>query len=618
MEKYLKNISSVCKKDGQLYQVKLYGACKIELIDSYKLIPFKLADFNKNLGLDKSLNKKEAINYNYYTKENNGKLVNPNEYRQGLNNKLKVVFDEVSKPFINSQGLFDAWGYYKEYLKYDCLTLKAGMEKMNDIILDITKNEISVYDKLTISSLTNEYMKINGAFDGVYETIGCIRDYIANAVYGGRVHVNEKYKKKVINKKIADYDATGLYSSAIKRLCDEYGLPLGAPMRFTEDELNRWTEMDYCVLTLRINKINKFQQMPMIAIKKEDNSIDYVNHIKKPVVVIVDKYTLEDYIKFHKIDYEIIDGIFYNNGFNKKMGNLINELFQNRLKYKKQGNTGMSNVLKLMMNSSYGKTIMKKSYNKINIVDGEYKYELNKETGEYEKVINQKFSNYIYNNYSTIEEVRIINDFKCEIKQSQFDSSGNLSQVGTSILSMSKRIMNEVFDVCNTNNYPIYYTDTDSLHMDYDDVAKFEEKFQEDYDRNITGKQLGQFHIDFDMKDEDGNDRQGKDEDIYATKSIFLGKKSYYDKLQSKDKNGNVITGEHVRMKGCTSEGLKDLSKKYNGIENVYEKLSRGDRIECVLNPFNEEENSQKVMFDFTKKGVITRKCGDFIRTLKF
>ena len=616
IEEHLSNLSSVCKKDGQLYQVKLYGACKgackIELIDSYKLLPFKLSDFNKNLGLDKSLNKKEAINYNYYTKENNGKLVNPKDYRQGLNNKLKIVFDEVSKPFLNSDGLFDAWGYYQEYLKYDCLTLKAGMEKMNEIILDITNNEISVYDKLTISSLANHYMKINGAFEGVVETGGCIRDYIAKAVFGGRVHVNQKYKKKVLNKKIADYDGVSLYPSAIKRLCDQTGLPLGVPMRFESHELNRWTETDYCVLTVKINKINKFQQMPMIAIKKDDISTDYVNTIKEPVIVVIDKYTLEDYIKFHEIDYEIIDGLYYNNGFNKKMGELISELFISRLKYKKQGNTGMSNVLKLMMNSSYGKTIMKKSYDKINIIDGEYKNELNKETGEYEKVINQKFSNYIHNNYSTIEEVRFINDFKCEIKQSQFDRSGNLSQVGTSILSMSKRIMNEVFDVCNTNNYPIYYTDTDSLHMDYDDVNKFEEKFKQEYNRDITGKQLGQFHIDFDL------DGAGKNEDIYATKSIFLGKKSYYDKLVSKDDDGNLITGEHVRMKGCTSEGLLDLSKKHDGIENVYEKLAKGDEIECVLNPYNEEDNSEKVMFDFGKKGVVTRKCGDFIRTLKF
>ena len=610
IEKHLKNINSVCKKDGQLYQVKIFGKCDIQLIDSYKLLPFKLSEFNKNLGLDKSLNKKDAINYDLFTKENNGKLIDPLIYRKGLSKDDKNIFDIESKSFINQEGLFDITGYYSNYLRYDCLTLKAGMEKMDKILLDITRGEISVYDKLTISSLTNHYMLINGAYDGVYETTGNIRDYIAHAVYGGRVHVNQKFEKKVIDKKLADYDGVSLYPSAIKRLCSEFGLPLGNPMRFEDNEYNRWSETDYCVMTVRINKINKFQQMPIIAVKSQ-NSIDYVNHIKEPITVIIDKYTLEDYIKLHEIDYEIIDGLYYNNGFNKKMGDLINELFNKRIVYKSQGNKGMSNVLKLMMNSSYGKTIMKKSYDKINIVKGKYEDVLNEDTGEYSKSINQKYINYLYNNYNTIEEVRPINDYISEVKQSKFDNSGNLSHVGCAILSMSKRIMNEVFDVCNTNAYPIYYTDTDSLHMDYDDVSKFENKFQEEYNRNITGKDLGQFHIDFDM--------DGAESEIYSTKAIFLGKKSYIDVLESKDKYGNLISGIHSRMKGATEEGMEELRKSKGGdMFQVYKELSEGKELPCVLNPFNYEENSQKAMFDFSKEGVITRKCGEFVRKLKF
>ena len=563
------------------------------------------------------MNKKEAINYDIFSKENNGKLIEPEKYKKNLSEKKRKIFDIESKPFINKSGLFDITGYYSNYLKYDCLTLKAGMKKMNEIMLEITENKISIYDKLTISSLTNYYMELNGAYDGVCKTKGNVRDYIAKSVYGGRVHVNQKYVKKVINKKLADYDGVSLYPSAIKRLCDKYGLSKGRPHRFVSNELDRWEEVDYCVMTVRINKINKLQQMPIIAVQSQ-TGIDYVNHIKEPMTVIIDKYTLEDYIKLHDIDYEVIDGLFFNSGFNKTMGELINNLFNKRLHYKKQGNTGMSNVLKLMMNSSYGKTIMKKSYDKISIIKGEYESVLNKETGLYEDIINQKYINYLHNNYNTIEEVRTINKYLSEVKQSKFDNSGNLSQVGCAILSMSKRIMNEVFDVCNTNDYAIYYTDTDSLHMNYEDVSKFEQKFQEDYDRNITGKQLGQFHIDFDMKDEDGNDRQGKNQEIYSTNAIFLGKKAYIDKLESKDKDGNIINDYHVRMKGCTDEGMLDLSKKHGDMFKVYEKLSNNEKLTCVLNPRNEQENSEKAMFDFRKAGIFTRKCGSFTRELKF
>ena len=610
IEKHLTNIFSICKKDGQLYQVKLFGRCKIELLDSYKLLPFKLSEFNKNLGLDASLNKKEAINYKIFSKENNLTLIDPNDYRKGLPNKEKHTFDNESKSFINKDGLFDITGYYSNYLKYDCLTLKAGMKKMNEIMLEITENKISIYDKLTISSITNLYMEINGAYNNVYGTSGNVRDYIAQSVYGGRVHVNDKYVKKVINKKIADYDGVSLYPSAIKRLCNESGLPVGHPYRFISNELDRWKEVDYAVMTIRINKINKHQQMPIIAVQSQ-SSTDYVNMIKKPLTVIIDKYTLEDYIKLHDIEYEILDGIYFNNGYNKTMGELINNLFNKRLFYKKQGNIGMSNVLKLMMNSSYGKTIMKKSYDKITIIKGKYVSVLNKETGVYETKRNQKYIDYIHNNYNTIEHVRTINKYMSEVKQSKFDNSSNLSQVGCAILSMSKRIMNEVFDVCNTNDFPIYYTDTDSLHMDYDDVHKFEEKFQEEYGRNITGSNLGQFNIDFDMKGSVG--------EIYSTKAIFLGKKAYIDLLESKDKDGNIINDYHVRMKGATSEGLEHLSKQYEGgIMELYERLSRGEEASCVLNPRNEEENSEKAMFVFSGDGVSTRQCGDFVRKLKF
>lgn len=609
-------ISDICKKDGQIYSVNLsFKGHKIQLIDSFKLLPFGLSQFNENLGLPEKYNKKEAIDYEYYTVENVNKLCYPKKYREGLSKDNKLIFDEVSKPFIKG-GMFNPCAYYKYYLKYDCLTLKVGMEKMNKIILEITNNKISVFDKLTISSLTNEFMVINGAFDGIEKTDGNVRDYIAKAVYGGRVHVNEKYEKKVINKKIADYDGVSLYPSAINRLCEKDGLAKGYAMRFYEEELNRWKDVNYCILTVRVKNIRKFQQMPMFALKG-DGSTKYVNKINKPVDIIIDKYTLEDYIKFHDIEYEILDGIYYNNGFNKKMGCLIKDLFNKRLKYKAEGNTGMSNVLKLMMNSSYGKTIMKKSTTKTRIIRGKYTFIKNKETGIYEKKESKTFDNYICNNYETINSFRHINDTKCEITENSVDDSNNLSQVGCAILSMSKRIMNEVFDVCNEKNYPIYYTDTDSLHMDYEDVAKFEKNFQEKYNRNITGKNLGQFHIDFDMKDKDGNDRQGKGQEIYSTKAIFLGKKAYMDKLESKDKDGNIITDYHIRMKGCSKEGLEHLAKQYkNGYEELYERLSNGEEIKCLLNPFNEEENSKKVLFDFTNGGIRTR--DSFYRTLQF
>ena len=41
---------------------------------------------------------------------------------------------------------------------------------------------------------------------------------------------------------------------------------------------------------------------------------------------------------------------------------------------------------------------------------------------------------------------------------------------------------------------------------------------------------------------------------IYAVESDFLGKKVYYDTLESKDKNGHTIRSYHIRMRGIPTQ----------------------------------------------------------------
>jgi hypothetical protein len=447
-------------------------------------------------------------------------------------------------------------------------------------------------------------MKIEGAYEGVYEISGNLRAYVANAVYGGRVCVNPKYKKKVINGKISDYDGVSLYPSAIYRLCRSGGLPTGKAKRLVH--MSEWRNKTYSVLTVKINKVNKIQQMPFIAHKTED-SIKYTNE-PPTEPIIIDSITLEDYINFHDIEYEILDGVYWDEGANKKMGEVIKRLFDARLKCKKEGNKALSNTIKLMLNSAYGKTIMKKSkcMKKIINISGKV---CNKETGEWTAIEKTKWDNFVYRNFNTIKNWRKLNETSYEVEMICADDTYNRGHIGCAILSTSKRIMNEVFNIANDNGYPIYYTDTDSLHCNYEDVPKLEAKYEERYNRKLNGKQLEQFHTDFDLS--------GAADEIYATKSIFLGKKSYMDYLESKDKDGNVINGYHIRLKGITTEGLEHTAKAYeNGYTGLYEDLARGTEKKIILNPFNIEDNKQKVLFAFTKGKVGTR--NEFIRRVKF
>jgi hypothetical protein len=494
------------------------------------------------------------------------------------------------------------------------------MQKFKEIIQDVTKKDeedegMNIHDSLTISSLTDAYFKRMGCYDDVYEMKGNLRAYVALAVFGGRVCTNTKYEKKVLKKKMADYDGCSLYPSAINRLCRVIGLPIGKAKRFEKDDLKNWEEKTYSILTIKINKVNKIQQMPFIA-QKIDGIINYSNEAPKENMVI-DSITLQDYIKFHKIEYDVIEGVYWNEGGNKKMGEVIQKLYNTRLKYKKT-KKALANTLKLMLNSAYGKTIMKKTNIKKKII---HVNAWKKENNKWVCKVNTNLNDYIYNNFNVIKSYRKINDNQYEFETICADDSYNRGHIGCAILSTSKRIMNEVFDVANDNGYIIYYTDTDSMHIKSEDVPKLEAKYKERYDKTLNGKQLEQFHVDFDLKDENGDDAAGE---IYATHSIFLGKKSYMDVLESVDKKGKKIKGYHVRLKGITEAGLIKEAENYitkedpKGFLGLYTDLSKGIKKEFILNPYDKDTNEEKVMFQFKNGTVMTRARNEFKRTVKF
>ena len=272
------------------------------------------------------------------------------------------------------------------------------------------------------------------------------------------------------------------------------------------------------------------------------------------------------------------------------MGGLIKNLFDARLKYKSEKKEALQQVVKLMMNSAYGKTIIKSCNTKTSFVQNKY------------------INDYVCNNFNTIKEFRTINDYQTEVNSYCYDKSYNRSHIGGSILSMSKRIMNEVMNTANDNGINVYYTDTDSMHIKSCDIPKLQEEYNKSYNRKLIGKQLGQFHGDFSMKGSCG--------DILSIQSVFLGKKCYVDKLKSIDKNGNEIYGYHCRMKGVSEAGLKyECDKSFGGdYIALYEHLAKGNTIRFILNPLK-----STVSFEYQKSGGIsTRKQMSFYRDVKF
>ena len=234
------------------------------------------------------------------------------------------------------------------------------------------------------------------------------------------------------------------------------------------------------------------------------------------------------------------------------------------------------------------------------------------------------FPNYLSRKYNFIREITESGD-KMLIKETKvIDDHYNNCYAGVEVLSMSKRIMNEVMCLAQEKNLKIYYQDTDSMHINDKDIAILEKEFKLKYGRDLKGKYMGQFHSDFELKIDDK-----KAKNIVATKSIFLGKKSYFDKLEG-DIDGNLVNGVHTRMKGINIEGMKHYCKIKNcSMQELYERLYKDDTLweNKNFNP-KDKKSSKFDKFDLmaggTKckfmynKDLSVQNCSSFKRGVNF
>lgn len=100
--------------------------------------------------------------------------------------------------------------------------------------------------------------------------------------------------------------------------------------------------------------------------------------------------------------------------------------------------------------------------------------------------------NYWIKNYNKIvEDVELQNNIHAVHIQRPIDKHFNFSLFAIHVLSMSKRIMNEVMCLAFEIGCHIYYQDTDSMHIEINDLPKLEKAYKEKYNRDLIGKYLG-------------------------------------------------------------------------------------------------------------------------------
>jgi hypothetical protein len=258
--------------------------------------------------------------------------------------------------------------------------------------------------------------------------------------------------------------------------------------------------------------------------------------------MVVDDIYLEDLIKFQQIEFKIIRGYYWDGKKDYGLQPLIRDIFEKPNFYKQKKNA-LQAVYKLIMNSAYGKSVQRG-------FEHEEKY----------KAEGYGYENFVYRNYYNIVEDTNVKDSKIHTTKvaKPIDKFFNFTLFGVHILSMSKRIMDEVMCLAYDIGCRIYDQDTDSKHIEYADVPKLKEAFKATYGRDLVGGDMEQFHNDFEEID---------GEISISQHGIFVGKKFYlYHLVYSKGQ-----MDFHMRCKGCTKESIKAHGDPMNLYRDLFE-----------------------------------------------
>jgi hypothetical protein len=558
-------IRSVVVKDATYYKVVFSLGRKVfELRDSFKLIPKKLADFSRTFDLEEK--KQDFILYHLYDLANSFSLERDYvEYEDYSNQEFVLAYDVTPEGYqlaetpvqnsiiidgriVVSKKVFDHCGRYfsegryyhlahcRTYIHYDCLVLKRGVERFRENMLELLKTDC--YDFLTLPSMVHARACQLGCYEGVYSLEDNLREFVARSIQGGKVCTKDN-AMWLCDAETKPIDAKSMYPSAIDRICREGGFPKG-PAKVIKNFVP--DEYFYYVVEVNVLSVGKYQQLPFVSYLEEDGTRTYTNelHNKK---LVVDKITLEDWIKFQDVKYEFVRGIYWDEGGQDNMGEFIRTLYEKRIEYVNQGNSSMSEVCKLALNSLYGKTIVKPTEIKVVIKD------------------NDKVDDYIRENFE-----RLISMEECGIqsiltlRKSKLGHS-SLVHVGGMILSMARRMVNEVEDLATDLGVHVLYQDTDSLHVvdkceDYSGgIENLIINYQKRYGKDLVGLNLGQF--DYDLK---GENKTSK-------KCIILGKKAYIHWVDSEN--------QKYVMSGVNSNAMNEHPDKLS----LYERLFKGEEI---------------------------------------
>ena len=596
--KLASSIQKVIKKGSKVYQAKiLFYKKRLTFKDSLAIFMCKLSDLPKAFKLEGI--KKELFPYKYYTLnrlQSNVGIINEAGEKEDKRwsdddyKEFKENIDSIGARI--DENTFDMYKYAEFYCQQDVRILREAFEKLCDGFMK--EFQIDVKTILTTPALANKFFsrEVYEKNGNLYEVGGHVREFMSKAIYGGRCMTAYNKKWHTV-KNICDYDAVSLYPSAMRRLWTVEGKPevlmvpnineIHSSMPEYLQKYATSSGIGAFIVEIKIITVHKHYAFPLIVQKTKDGNRNDDQGIDKnhPVFMTVDNIMLEDLIEFQQIEFQVIKGYVWNGKRDYTIQEVIQKVFDSRLKYKAEKNP-LEQLYKLILNSSYGKTIQKP-------VDFDLKF-VSKWVKPGETI--SKYERFYEKNYNKIIEVPYENDDMAIIKvRTQIDKHFNFSLLGIQVLSMSKRIMNQVMCLGFDIGCHIYYQDTDSFMIERDDLPRLEEAFEKKYNRPLRGKTMGCFHNDFPTIN-------GHDEVPHSIEAYFIMKKVYIHRIT--DSTGDI--DYVIRGKGITQQSIKYAAGRKGGFMNLYRALFQGNEVSFDL---TDGQPSFDMRNDFT---VSTRK----------
>ena len=471
--------------------------------------------------------------------------------------------------------------YSKVYCERDVEILAKGYAKLRHMFHTVAGG-INIDDCVSVNSLTNRALQEAGCTEGVHELAGIPRDFIQHCVTGGKCMLRNNRKQMLDGKgKLADFDAVSLYPSAMAEMPGLLkGIPHVIPEDMTLEDLNEITEcgkQGAWFARVRIDSIGREWQMP-ICNYLDDGKRMFTNDMVGREMWC-SSVTAEDMIQFQDITFTILQGYYFNQGYNTKLKEFITNIFEERLKMKKVNNP-MQLVYKLMMNGCYGRLILKP-------IEFENRFVLRGQDGE-------TFYRLLKRDWNQIKEFTEL-DAECPWSHyvqmyKEIHRHWSAPHLGTMILDHSKRIMNRLHAIAHAQEIPIFYMDTDSMHFFDKHVALMAREYKQHFphinDGELIGKKLGQFHNDFDLEPIGPVELLNIDKKKIRSKSfVAYGKKCYLHKvIASNTSSGDEVESYSFAMKGFTEASIYDVCN-HEGITvpELYRNVYNGNSYKADL-----------------------------------